>query len=227
MKLILIFLLLFSPSRHVEQIDVRLITEQNSIFQEFENENFVQNVKVNGKIVNIFIENSNYLDINLNYRLFINKAELDSSGKYIRRTFTELFNENITLRTFLLNISFYLKDNIKYWGDSPFKDPEDVVIYKKTNCVGYSALVKELLEFVNIKSRFISGFYLKRGRKGTYDPVPHRWLELFLPDSTSFFYDPQYQGFKANYIVVRPGNDFRTIEKFKINFLQRGKKLLN
>ncbi len=227
MKLILIFLLLLFPSRHVEHIDVNLITEQNSIFPEFENDNFIQNVKVNGKIVNILIENSNYLDINLNHRIFVNKAKLDSSGKDIRRTFNDLFNENMDLRTFMLNISFYLKDNIKYWGDSPFKSPEDVVIYKKTNCVGYSALVKKLLELANIKSRFISGFYLKQGRKNKYDPVPHRWLELLLPDSISFFYDPQYQGFKANYIVVKSGNNFRTIEKFKITFLRSGKKLLN
>lgn len=227
MKIVLILLALFTPSRHVEQIDIRLITEQHSIFQNFENENFSQNVIVDGRVVNILIENSNYLDINLNHRLFKNQAMFDSSGKYVRKVFNELYNENMTLRTFMLNISFYLRDNIKYWGDSPFRDAEDVVVYKKTNCIGYSALVKELLQLVDIRSRFISGFYLNKKRKNSYDPIPHRWLELFIPDSTSFFYDPQYQGFKANYIVVRPGNDFRTIEKFKINFLQRKKKLLN
>ncbi len=227
MKYILLFLLLFFPSRHVEQIDVKLITEQNSIFPDFENENFSQNVEINGKEVNILIENSNYLDMNLNHRLFQNLTKLKTVGKYVNDTFNELFNENMTLRTYMMNISFYLKDNIKYWGDSPFKEPEEVVVYKKTNCIGYSALVKELLELVNIKSRFISGFYLKNKKKGSYDPVPHRWLELLLPDATSFFYDPQYQGFKANYIIVRPDSDFKTIRKFKINILKKGKKLEN
>ncbi|MEN8222953.1 MAG: transglutaminase domain-containing protein [Acidobacteriota bacterium] len=227
MKFILIFLLLFSPARHVEQIDVKIVTEQNSIFPDLENDNFKQNVSTYGKIVNIMIENSNYLDLNLNHRLFINTAALNSSDKYIKQVFHELYNENISLRIFLQNISFYLRDNIKYWGDSPFKTPEDVIIYKKTNCIGYSALVKELLAIVDIRTNFVSGFYLKKTKKNSYDPVPHRWLELFIPGSASFYFDPQYQGFKANYIVVSPGHDFRTIKKFKINFLHREKKFIN
>ncbi len=227
MKSILMLLLLLFPSRQIEQINVSFTTPQNSIFTEFENENFVQRVKVSGSTVNISIENSNYLDIDLNYRLFVNLESFKSASKYIQDVFLTLFNENIKFRTYLVNISFYLRDNIKYWGDSPFKNPEDVVVYKKTNCIGYSAFVNKLLDLVKIKNRYVSGFYLKQSKHGSYEPVPHRWLEIFLPDGTSFFYDPQYQGFKANYIVVKNGNNFRTIRKFKINFLRSGKKLVN
>ena len=227
MKFLLIILLLFSPARQIEQIDVKIITEQNSIFMDFENDNFKQDVNTHGNIVNILIENSNYLDLNLNHRLFINSSKLNSLGKYIKQVFHELYNENITLRTFLQHISFYLRDNIKYWGDSPFKTPEEVIISKKANCIGYSAFVKELLSIVDIRTRYVSGFYLKKTKKKSYDPVPHRWLELFIPGSASFYFDPQYQGFKANYIVVNPGQDFRTIKKFKINFLKREKKFIN
>ncbi len=227
MKVILILLLLFSPARQIEMIDVKIITEQNTIFPDFENDNFKQNVDAQGSIVNIIIENSNYLDLNLNHRLFVNTSEFESSGKYVKQVFNELFNENITLRIFLNHISFYLRDNIKYWDNSPFRTPEEVITFKKTNCIGYSAVVKKLLEIVDIKAKYVSGFYLKKTKKNSYDPVPHRWLELFSTDSTSFYYDPQYQGFKANYIVVNPRQDFTTIKKFKINFLHREKKFVN
>ncbi len=227
MKFILIILLLFSPARQIEQIDVKIITEQNSIFPDFENDNFKQNVNTYGNIVNIMIENSNYLDLNLNHRLFINPTILNSTGKYLKQVFNELYSENITLRIFLQNISFYLRDNINYWENSPFKTPEEVIISKKANCIGYSALVKQLLEIVDIRTIYVSGFYLKKTRKKSYDPVPHRWLELILPGTASFYFDPQYQGFKANYIVVRPGKDFRTIKKFKINFIKIEKKFIN
>jgi len=227
MKILLILLLFFSPARQVEMIDVKIITEHNSIFPDFENDNFKQHVKINGRIVSITVENSNYLDLNLNHRLFPNMTQLNNAGKYVGQVFNELYNHNINLRTFLNHISFYLRDNITYWGDSPFRTPEDVVVYKKTNCIGYSSLVKKLLEIVDLRVRYVSGFYLKKTKKRTYDPVPHRWLELFIPDSSSFYFDPQYQGFKANYIVVSPGKDFRTIKKFKINFLRREKKFIN
>ncbi len=227
MKLILIIMLLLSPSKQVELINLSLVTEHNSIFPDFENENFIQNIQINGKIVNISIENLSYFDINHNYRLFRNKKKLTLSSKRIRSVFEELFSKDITLQYFLRNISFYLKDNIEYWENSPFLSPEEVILYKRTNCIGYSVFVKKILDLVDIRSEYASGFYIKRTAEKEFEPIPHRWLEIFLPGNTSFFYDPQYQGFKANYIFIKPGNNFRSIKKFKINSLKRGKKLIN
>jgi len=227
MRLIFIIMLLLFPSRQIEQINLSLNTEHSSIFPNFENGNFVQSVQTEGEIVNIVIQNSNYLDLNFNHRLFKNKKKLNSLDKKIKSVFEELFSETITLQSFLLNISFYLKDNIEYRANSSSLTPEEVVTYKKTNCIGYSALVKKILGLVDIRSKYASGFYIKKKGEREFEPIPHRWLELFLPDNISFFYDPQYQGFKANYIFIKPGNDFKTIKKFKINFLKRGKKLMN
>lgn len=227
MKLIFLILLLVLPSREVDIVKLEFNTPHTSIFKNYENGNFIQKVNFSGKAIHITLENSDYLDLNLNHRIFIDKEYYTGIKKYVKNLVLQLHDKNMTFKTFLNNISFYLKDNIKYWEDSPFKDADEVIVFKKANCIGFSTLVKEILNSVGIKNRYVKGFYMDSRENGILDPIPHRWLELYLPNGASFFYDPQYQGFTANYIVVDNHIDFKTIKKFKVKIVNKTRKLIN
>ncbi len=227
MKLIFLILLLVLPSREVDIVKLEFKTPHTYIFENYENGNFIQKVNSSGGVIHITLENSDFLNLNLNHRVVIDKLYYAGTKKYVKNLISKLHDENMTLKTFLNNISFYLKDNIKYWENSPFKDADEVVIFKRANCIGFSSLVREILNSVGIKNRYVKGFYLGSRKNGIFDPIPHRWLELYLPSGASFFYDAQYQSFTANYIVVDDHIDFRTIKRFEVKIVNKMRKLIN
>ncbi|MEN8153731.1 MAG: transglutaminase-like domain-containing protein [Acidobacteriota bacterium] len=227
MKLIFLVFLLVLPSRDVDIVQLELNSPHISIFKDYENGNFVQKVNSRGKSVHITLENSDFLNLNLNHRVIIDNTYISGIKKDVKNLVSKLHENNITLKTYLSNISFFLKDNIKYWENSPFKKADEVIIFKRANCIGFSSLVRELLNSAGIRNRYIKGFYLDPVDKGIFNPIPHKWLELYLPSGASFFYDPQYQGFTANYIVLDNDIDFKTIRKFKVKIVSKRRKLIN
>jgi hypothetical protein len=93
--------------------------------------------------------------------------------------------------------------------------------------VGYSNVFSIFLNSVNIKNRIVKGFYLKKEKGPTLVPVPHRWVEIKLLNGFKFFYDPQYNNFSANYIMVKDEVDFKKVKKFEVIILKRSKEFVN
>ncbi len=228
MKTLLVFLMILFPSKHIDHISIEFISEQPSIFHNYANDNFLQTVTLqSGNIVKLSIKNFGYIDIDLNFRISLDKDYVKKLSNEERKTVEALFHNTISLKSYLQNISWYVKDNISYKENSIFKRPEEVLIHKEANCIGYSALVREMLNSIGINSKYVKGFFLKKKDEKDFIPVPHRWLEISLPSGESFFYDPQYQGFTANYIVMDGNISFTEIKKFLIHLIERKKKFIN
>lgn len=227
MKTLLILLLTIFPSKHIDKISVELTSEQTSIFHNYKNDNFSQRVTINGKTIRFSIENFGYLNIELNFRIFLLDKYISRLSQEEKNIVKSLFHNTITLKSYLKNLSYFIKDNISYKENSIFKRPEEVLKHKEANCIGYSALVREMLNSIGIKNRYVKGFYLKKSKTEYFIPIPHRWLEISLPSGEKFFYDPQYQGFTACYIVMDGMISFSTIKKFPVRLIERKNKIIN
>jgi transglutaminase-like putative cysteine protease len=133
----------------------------------------------------------------------------------------------MTLREYLIRISHFLRENIEYTEENLPQDPTSVLINNRANCVGYANVFSVFLNSAKIKNRIIKGFYLERKNGPSLIPVPHRWLEIELLNGFRFFYDPQYNNFSANYIVVKDDVDFKKIKRFDVVLIKKSKEFVN
>ncbi|NIM18166.1 MAG: hypothetical protein GTO45_39695 [Candidatus Aminicenantes bacterium] len=231
-KIILIpimFMLSISPLREVENVKLFFPTQKHDIFINYSNDNFSQELVYHLKNKNITaeIKCSNYLQLNLNFRVFPNHKFIARQNRDIREVILDLFDDSQLMKNYMTNISFYLKGNIRYSRANLPQDAAAVMINKKATCVGFSNLVKVFLDAAGIENRLVKGFYLKKGKKNIMIPVPHRWVEIRLPNGIKFFYDPQYQKFSANYITTRDDVDFKKVRKFKVTVIKKSKIIIN
>ncbi len=235
-SLLLIFLLYSSlfddPMREVEKLKLMFPSRQQEIFLDYENDNFSQKLSYKKDFVYVELNSSNFLKLNLNYRIIPDAKYIASLDPDMKAMVTDLLSKDRTLRAYMINISFYLQGNIRYTGAGIPQDAFSVFLNRKANCVGYSNFVKLLLDSAGIKNKLVKGFYLKdaEGKTGTMDtmvPVPHRWVEIFLPNGLKFYYDPQYQKFSANYITTKSDIDFKRVRRFKVNVIKKSRKLAN
>lgn len=227
MKSLLLILLLIFPSKHADRISIEFNTDQTAIFKEYKNDNFIQRVRIEEDSVKLFIENFGYLNVDLNFRIFLDESFLQKLNTEEKNVIVSLFRNTIKLKAYLRNISYFIKDNISYKENTLYKRAEEVLKYREANCIGFSSLVRDMLKAINIKSSYVKGFYLRKMKNNRYTPIPHRWLEISLPSGEKFFYDPQYQGFSANYIVMDGNIRFYEIKKFSVRLLERNKKFTN
>lgn len=234
--LALIFLLLSSihslyddPMREVELMEVKFPAHQQDIFLEYANDNFSQKLHFKNKVVTAEINSSNYLKLNLNFRITPDTAFMDTLGPEVKDIVLDLMGNDYRLKTYLKHISFYLDGNIEYSDNSLPQDAASVLLNKKAHCIGYSNVVKLFMDAAGIRTRMMRGFYLKKEDKAsdTWTPVPHRWVELLLPNGIKFFYDPQYQRFAANYITTKRDIDFKQVKRFKVKVTKKTKKIIN
>ncbi len=228
----LLFAIIF-PLREVVDVQISIPTHQHDIFFNYSNDNFSQ-VIVNNDTSNkitAHIKNSNYFALNLNFRIIPNQTFITGLPPELRKNVRDLVDNCLTFKPYFVNISSFLERHIVYSDLNLPQDAISVITAKKANCVGYSNLVQVYLDAVGIKNRIVKGFYLKdsleKNSNGKLVPVPHRWLEIFLPNGVKFFYDPQHQRFSADYIAVKDEVDFRVIKKFEVNLVKKSKKIIN
>lgn len=232
MTFLLLFLLLmpsYSSLQEVEDVKLVFPAQQQDIFMDYNNENFTQKITVHQNEIYAEIVCSNYLSLNLDFRVVRNEKKLADVHGEMLEVIQNLFGRDQTVKTYLTNISYFLKENIRY-SDAPLaQDAESVLLNKKASCVGYSNLVKMFLDCAGIPNQIVRGFYLQRNQTNTDEmlPVPHRWVEIELPNTVKFFYDPQYQKFSVNYIATRSDTDFKRIKKFKVYLVNKSKKIIN
>lgn len=228
----LLFAIIF-PLREVVDVQISIPTHQHDIFFNYSNDNFSQ-VIVNNDTSNkitAHIKNSNYFSLNLNFRIIPNKTFIAHLHPELRKNIRDLVDNCLTFKPYFLNISSFLEGHIAYSDHDLPQDAISVITAKKANCIGYSNLVQVYLDAVGIKNRIVKGFYLKdlleKNSNSKLVPVPHRWLEIFLPNGMKFFYDPQHQRFSADYIAIRDEVDFKVIKKFEVNLVKKSKKIIN
>ena len=225
MKLLLILLLTVSPLRQVNDFIIKVDLNNNGIFKSYSNMNFKQNVIKNKKDYIIKIENTNFYSLNLNYKIKLNESWLKSAAPLLKELALKIYNKSMYLKDYFDYLSVYLKD-IKYSEQDFPQDSKSVIINKKAHCIGFSNLASEMLNAISIKNKFIKGFYLKKAENNSFQPVPHRWLEVIFDDNGKFFYDPQYQGFSYNYIVINNKIDFKHIRIFKVFAIKIKKRMI-
>jgi transglutaminase/protease-like cytokinesis protein 3 len=226
MQIIFLIFLLVSPIRHVELLEIQINTNQKSIFKNYSNDNFKQILNINKNVIEIKTESSNYKQLDLNFRVIPNEAYIKKLSKGLKNAVYLVLNGAYTLNDYMINLSEYLKKNIEYSKESIPQTPESVVVNKKAHCVGFSNLTKVLLKSIGVESQIVQGFYLKKNKK-TIIPIPHKWVEIELANGYLYFYDPQYQKFSSNYVVVNNSIIFSKVKKFKIKLIKYIKKMTN
>jgi len=224
-------MLFISPLTEVEQVSVSFPTKQYQIFVDYRNDNFSQQLVYynNRAIVSAEMQSSNYMGLDLEFRIVPDYPYIEGLNLEMRAVIKDLMGGSESLRDYMASISYFLGRNIRYSDEDLPQSAAMVLVNKRAYCVGYSNLVKVFLDAVGVKSRLVKGFYLREegGADGFWTPVPHRWVEINLPNGLKFFYDPQYQRFSANYIATKSDVDFKRIKRFKVKVIKQSKKIMN
>ncbi len=228
--LVLLFSVLVFPLREVVDVQLYIPTQQHDIFVNYSNDNFSQAISQNDpKKITAHIKNANYFALNLDFKLSPQETFISGLPLKLRENTLTLLDDCGTFKDYFTNISLFMQGNIRYTEHPAKQDAESVIIAKKTDCVGFANLVQVYLDAVGIKNRLVKGFYLtnSQGAGELLVPVPHRWIEIILPNGAKFFFDPQRQRFSAEYIAIKDGVDFKEVKKFKVNLVKKSKKIVN
>jgi transglutaminase-like putative cysteine protease len=227
MKFLILLFFAISPIREVENVKLSLPTQQHEIFINYSNNNFAQKLNYHNDMLTAEIKSSNYLSLNLNFRVIPNSKYISTLNPKVQAVIAEFFDDSQSLRNYLGHISFFLKKQIRYSEMNLPQDATSVILFKRAKCVGYANVTKVFFDAAGIKSKVVRGFYLKKAKKNTMIPIPHRWVEIHLANGAKFFYDPQYQRFSANYIATKDDVDFKRVRKFKVYVIKKSKKIVN
>ncbi|MCU0289830.1 MAG: transglutaminase-like domain-containing protein [Acidobacteria bacterium] len=228
--LVLIFSLMVFPLKEVVDVQLLIPTHQHDIFFNYTNDNFSQQISADGpQKIAAHIKNANYFDLDLDFKITPQESFISSLSPKIRENILILLDDCYIFKDYFTKISLYLQDNITYTEHPTTQEAAAVISAKKTDCVGFANLMQSYLEAVGIKNRMVKGFYLKKNRpdSNVLVPIPHRWLEINLPNGAKFFFDPQRQHFSAEYIAIKDDVDFKAIKKFKVNLVKKSKKIVN
>lgn len=215
-----------SPLKHVELLNIQINTSQADYFSNYSNDNFKQSLKIIENRIEIKTESINYMELELNFRVFQDAAYIKTLSKTLQDSIYLMINSSYTLKDYMIKISEFLKTKIKYSEEKLPQNPEIVIINKKAHCVGFSELTKVFLRGIGIEARFTQGFYLKK-KENNLIPIPHKWIEIELSNGYLYFYDPQYQKFSSNYVVVDNSVIFTKVKKFKIKLINYTKKIVD
>lgn len=228
--LVLLFSILVFPLKEVVDVQLFIPTYQHDIFANYTNDNFSQAISSSGpQEITAHIKNANYFDLDLDFKISPQQSFIAGLPPQLRENTLTLLEDCYTFKQYFTKISLYLQGNITYTGHPTTQEPTAIISVRKTDCVGFANLVQVYLAAVDIKNRPVKGFYLKnsRGDGDLLIPIPHRWLEITLPNGAKFFFDPQRQRFSAEYIAIKDGVDFKEVKKFNVNLVKKSKKIVN
>lgn len=204
-----------------------LPTKQHEIFVNYSNSNFSQKLRYHNDILTAEINSSDYLGLNLNFRVLPDTNYISTLNPKVQEVILDFFDDSQALRNYLVSVSHFLKQQIRYTEMNLPQDATTVILNKRAKCIGYANVAKVFFDAAGIKSKVVKGFYLKKGETNTMIPIPHRWVEIRLDNMEKFFYDPQYQRFSANYIATKDDVDFKRVKKFKAYIIKKSKKIIN
>lgn len=227
MIVLILLLSVISPIREVENVKLSLPTKQHEIFVNYSNNNFSQKLIYYNDMLTAEIKCSNYLTLNLNFMVIPDNRYISGLNPKVQKVILDFFDDRHSLRNYLTNVSYFLKEQIRYSEMNLPQDATSVILYKRAKCVGYANTAKVFFDAAGIKSKVVKGFYLKKEKKNIMIPIPHRWVEIHLANGEKFFYDPQYQRFSANYIATKDDVDFKRVKKFKVYVIKKSKKIVN
>lgn len=228
--LVLLFSILAFPLKEVVNVQLLIPTQQHDIFVNYSNDNFSQVISpYDSPKITAYIKNANYFSLDLDFRISPQETFISSLTPKLRGNILSLLEDCYTFKNYFTKVSLYLQKNITYTEHPITQDAESIIVAKRTDCVGFANLVQVYLDAIGVKNRPVKGFYLKNSKSSgdLLIPIPHRWLEIILPDGKKFFFDPQRQQFSTDYIAIKDSVDFKEVKKFKIKLVKRSKKVVN
>jgi len=228
MKIFVILMMLLAPVKHETHLTLSIPNHQQLFLNSYQNRNFSQKIEYHGQDYRVYIRSMDTLDVMVNFRMRPDIQYLDGQPGEIRALIDELLKDTQYIHDYLAKMSTFLGEQITYsTGDFP-QDAASVVRNRRASCVGYANLCQVMLKAIGITSRIVEGFYLDRStRKDILIPQAHLWVEIYIDTNMSIFYDPQYQNFTENYLVLSRDTDFTRIKRFKVKVIQKINKLIN
>jgi len=225
-KILLLLMYLWMPLRQESSLEVVVACRTPEIFSNYSNTNFKQEINGHRDGLSVKIKSLTLDFRNLNHTLTPAETYMAGQEPSIRTVFSELRQDANSIGDYLLNISRFLRNSIAYSEVDLPQDAAAVLLNRRAHCIGFANVAQTLLACAGIDSRQVNGFYL-RENDGLIEPVPHRWLEIFLPGERRVFYDPQYQDFSSRYLLTDPSVVFNRVERFKGVVVRKNKKLLD
>lgn len=228
MILFTVLSLLFSPVHHETHLQISFPNHRHLNLADYRNRNFSQKVEYRGQHYHVFIRSTDTGQMPLRIQMHRDTRYIDGLSPALQRVVAALLRDTRYIDQYLEKVSTLLGDRITYSEREQPQDADSVLLRKNANCVGYARLCQVLLEAVKIRSRMVEGFYLNSSpRPDILIPQSHLWLEIFVEAEMSVFYDPQYQNFTENYILLHDETDFTRIRKFEVKILKKTSKLIN
>jgi transglutaminase-like putative cysteine protease len=225
-KALLLFFYAWASLSQESSLELFVACRAPEVFSDYRNTNFKQEVFAAPGGLNVKIKSRSLSLRNLNHRIGADESYLAVQAPEIRIAFDQVRQQALSLADYLRNISMFLTNRIEYTEAELPQEAAAVLAQKKGHCIGYANVAQALLACVGIASRPVNGFFL-REQDGRVEPVPHRWLEIFLPGERRVFYDPQYQDFSSRYLVTNLGVSLENIERFAGVVVRKNKKILD
>jgi transglutaminase-like putative cysteine protease len=225
-RALLLFLLAWSPLSQESRLEVFVTCRAPGLFSDFRNDNFRQAVHAAPGGLRLDLRSRTLRLRGLNHRFALDAAALASQPEAVRRACAQAGQGALSLSDYLRGISLFLRNRVAYDEAELPQGAAEVLAQGKGHCIGYANVAQALLSCVGVASRQVNGFFLREAR-GRIEPVPHRWLEVFLPGGRRIFFDPQYQDFSSRYLVANSGFSPETIERFEGVVVSQSKKILD
>ncbi len=226
MRTLLLLFTLWTSLSQETRLEVFVTCRAPEIFSDYRNFNFKQEVRAEDGGLRVNLRSRTLRLRQLNHRVYADERFLAAQGPEVRLAFDQTRQNALSLADYLGNISAFLKNRIEYTEADLPQDTPAVLAQKKGHCIGFANVAAALLSCIGIASRPVNGFYL-RETGGRVEPVPHRWLEVFLPGERRVFYDPQFQDFSSRYLVANAGFVSERIERFDGVIVRKTKKILD
>lgn len=224
MKLLLLLLMLAFPFRQEVELDLLVPGSRDSIFSQYQNLNFQQKTTLTSEGLLI---RTNYRQLParaLAVSLRLNREYLAELPPELRTTVSGLTTGIGDFSALLEKLAVFFSGKMEYSQEDLPQDAFTVAATRRGHCLGFSNLTMVVLEAFSLEANLVKGLYLEE-RERDLEPVPHVWLEVDLPGVGSLFFDPQYQVFSQQYLLVEHGIRLDETEKFPIKLLRRGRRL--
>ena len=226
MKALLLFLLAWSPLSQESRLEVFVTCRAPELFSDFGNDNFRQVVHAVPGGLRVDLKSRTLRLRGLNHRFAVDAAALAAQPEAVRQACAQAGQGALSLSDYLRGISLFLRNRVAYDEADLPQGAAEVLAQGKGHCIGYANVAQALLACVGVASRPVNGFFLREAH-GRVEPVPHRWLEVFLPSGQRIFFDPQYQDFSSRYLVANAGFPPESVERFEGVVVSRSKKILD
>lgn len=226
MKALLLLFFAWTSLSQETRLEVFVTCRAPELFSDYRNFNFKQQVRPEAGGLRVDLKSRTLRLRELNHRFRADAGFLAAQPAEVRQAFEQARIGALSLADYLRHISLFLKNRVAYDEADLPQGAAEVLAQGRGHCIGYANVAQALLACVGVASRPVNGFYLREAGERVV-PVPHRWLEVFLPGDRRVFYDPQYQDFSSRYLVANDGFQSELIERFDGVVVRKSKKILD